>query len=167
MVPRLWHRAWRNRKIRCLTPILSIAARSILFGWATLLAIAFLVERPLLIWTAPLLGATWFPTARLVLDCGVLTATGWVVGRLNRSRPMFAVLVFAATLTFWDFSLVVPINVPWLFQLTADAFGDPLYLESLATTAATHVFLFGSLIAGGLLSRPRRAPVSIVSGTLR
>ena len=139
-----------------------ISARSILLGWATLFIVAFLVERPLLIWTAPLLGASWFATAHLALDCAALAATGWVAGRLSRPGPMLGVLVFAGTLTFWDFGSLLPINVPWLFRLAADAFQDTLYWESLATTAATHIFLFGSLIGGGLLSRPRRPLVSIM-----
>ena len=41
---------------------LLITARSILLGWATLVAFTYLVERPLLLWTAPLLGASWLPT---------------------------------------------------------------------------------------------------------
>ena len=144
-----------------------IAARSILSGWAALFLITYLVERPLLIVTAHWLGASWFPTARLGLDCTALAATGWTVGRLHRSAPVLAVLAFAATLLFRDFDPLLGLNVPWLIRLAADAVRDSIYLESLAATAASHALLLGSLIAGGLLSRPAPAPVSIVGDTLR
>jgi hypothetical protein len=148
-------------------PRLRIVIRSILSGWAALFLITYLLERPLLIVTAPLLGATWFPTARLGLDCTALAATGWTVGRLHRSAPVLGVLAFAATLTFRDFDPLLGLNVPWLIRLAADAVRDSLYLDSLAATAASHILMFGSLIAGGLLSRPAPAPVSILGGTLR
>ena len=140
-----------------------ISARAILIGWPTLIAITLLLERPLLLGTARLLGASWFPTARLALACAGLAATGWVIGRLHRSEPILAVLVFAATLTLWDFDALLAINVPWLLRLAADALRDPLYFDSLVTTAGSHVLLFGSLIAGGFLSRPSAAPPSILS----
>ena len=136
--------------------------RSIPIGWATLGLLVFLVGRPLLNWTDPLIGAQWIATATLGLDCVVLVATGWVVGRLSRPSSMVGVLVFAATLTVWDLSFLVSINVPWLFRLAAHALGgDSSYLSSLVSTAASQALLFGSLIAGGLLSRPPAAPVSI------
>jgi hypothetical protein len=145
-----------------MLPRLWVATRSILSGWAALFLITYLLERPLLIVTAPLLGASWFPTARLGLDCAALAATGWTVGRLHRSAPVFGVLVFAATLTFRDFDPLLGLNIPWLVRLAADAVRDSLYLESLAATAASHALMFGSLIAGGLLSRPAPKSVSIV-----
>ena len=136
------------------------AARSILLGWAILVPIAFLLDRLLLL---PLsrLGPNWFPTVRLTLNCLALAASGWGIGRLHRSRPVLAVLAFAATLTFRDFNPLLAINVPWLIQLAADAFRDPLYWSSLAATAAQHILLFGSLIVGAVLSRPSQPPVSI------
>jgi len=36
--------------------------------------------------------------------------------------------------------------------------GDSTYLSSLGETFAVHILLFGSLIAGGLLSRSSRRP---------
>jgi hypothetical protein len=142
---------------------LSTPARSILIGWATLLAISYLLLRPLLIWTAPRVGASWFPTVQLSLDCSALAGTGWVVGHLYRSSAVTGVLVFAATLTPWDFGPVLGLNVPSLVRLTADAFRDPRYFDSLIATAGAHALLFGSLIAGGLLRRlSRTKPLSIV-----
>lgn len=142
---------------------LSILARSILIGWAMLLAISYLLLRPLLIWTAPLLGANWFPNVQLSLQCSALAGTGWVVGHLNRSSAVVGVLVFAATLTPWDFGPVLGINVPSLVRLTADAFHDPRYFDSLIATAGAHALLFGSLIVGGLLRLASRTkPLSIV-----
>ena len=142
---------------------LFVALRSVLIGWATLLFIAFLLEHPLLAWTTPILGVKWLATAGLALDCVALAATGWVVGRLNRTSPIFGVLVFAATLIFRDFTPVLAINIPWLLRLASDARRDSGYLSSLVSTVATQALLFGSLLAGGLLSRPPEKPVSIVS----
>jgi hypothetical protein len=130
---------------------LLIPARSILLGWAALFALTYLVERPLLSWTAPLLGASWLPTAQLTLQCVALFATGWVIGWL-RGR-FITVLVFAVMLAIWNFSLVPAIDLPWLFRLTIDAFGNPRFLESLITSAATHALLFGSLFVGASLNR--------------
>jgi hypothetical protein len=122
----------------------------------------FLVERPLLNWTGPFIGAQWIATATLGLECVVLVATGWVVGRLSRPNSMIGVLVFAATLTVWDLSFLISINVPWLFRLTVHALGgDGAYLSSLVSTAASQALLFGSLVGGGLLSRAPALPVSI------
>jgi len=140
---------------------LRVAARSILLGWATLLPVSYLLERPLLNWIAPFLANAWIPTAQLALDCCIFTATGWVIGYFNRAHALFAVLVFAATLTLWDFTPILEINVPWLLRLIADSFRDSRFLASLATTAATHAFLFGCLIAGAMLARPTQKPVSI------
>lgn len=142
---------------------LSTLARSILIGWATLLATSYLLVRPLLIWTAPLVGASWFPTVQLSLQCSVLAGTGWVVSHLNRSGAVVGVLVFAATLTPWDFGPVLGINVAGLFRLTVNALRDPRYVDSLIATAGAHALLFGSLIAGALLGQASRTkPLSIV-----
>jgi hypothetical protein len=123
-------------------------------GWAALFLIIYLVKRPLLFSTAALLGASWLPTASLALDCTALASTGWIIGRLNRSGPRIAVSLFAATLTFWDFNRVLAINVPWLLQLAGDALRDSRYLESFGNDLAIHLFLFGSLIVGALISEP-------------
>jgi len=143
-------------------------ARSIFVGWATLLAISYLLLRPLLFWTAPRVGPSWFPTVQLSLECSALVGTGWVVGHLNRSCAVGGVLAFAATLTAWDFGQVLDINVPGLVRLTANAFRDPRYVDSLITTVGAHALLFGSLIAGGLLCRlSYTEPPSIVDGVSR
>jgi hypothetical protein len=146
---------------------LLIAARSILVGWATLLPLTYVVERPLLIWTARLVGAHWVATAKLSLDCLALAATGWVIGRLHRSAPLLGVLAFAATLCFRNLDPLLAIDVPWLLRLAVDAFRDTRYLDSLFTTAAQHLFLFGSLIVGALLSRPAPTPLSLFGETSR
>jgi hypothetical protein len=137
---------------------LLISARSILFGWATLLVVTNLVEHPLLFWTEPLLGASWFPTAELVLECVGLLATGWIIGRWNQFDAVRVTLVFAVMLAIRDFGLVPSINLRWLFQLLRDVFGSLRYLDSLVTAVVTHALLFGSLFAGARLSRPTRTP---------
>lgn len=141
-----------------------IAARSILLGWATLVAVTYFLERPLLRWTAPLLGAAWLPTAQLALECAALAATGWMIGRWCRLDAVGAVFVFAAMLAVWSFGLVPAMNVPWLLRLIADSFGSTRYLESLGTAAATHALLFVSLFAGARLGRPAETPMSLVGG---
>jgi hypothetical protein len=75
---------------------------------------------------------------------------------------MIGVLVFAVTLTLWDLSFLVSINVPWLFRLVVHVLGgDGSYLSGLISTAASQALLFASLAGGGLLSRPAALPVSI------
>jgi hypothetical protein len=133
---------------------LLIAARSIVLGWAALFAITYLLEGPLLSWTAPLLGASWIATAQLALVCSGLAMTGWIVGRWNRNH----VLVFAALLAIWNFGLV-PIDLPWLFRLMVNTLRDARYLESFITSAATHALLFGSLVAGANLTRARQPTI--------
>lgn len=135
---------------------LLLSARSILLGWGALFAITYLVERPLLRWTAPLLGPSWLPTAQLALACAGLAATGWIIGRWNR----FDVPIFAALLALWNFGLV-PIDLPWLFRLLIDSFENSRYLESLITALATHALLFGCLFAGASLSRARQQAFSL------
>lgn len=142
---------------------LSLAARSILWGWATLLLTSYLLERPLLVLIAGSLGASWFGTIRLTLDCLVLTGIGWVIGRLGPTNPILSVVAFAATLSFWDFEELVEIRVPWLLELAGNALRDSRYRDSLAYTAIVQTVLFGSLIVGALLSRraPAMAALSI------
>ncbi len=146
---------------------LLIITRSILLGWAALFAGTYLVARPVLVWTAPLLGASWLPTAQLVLECIALAATGWIIGRWNRLDAISAALVFAAMLALWNFGLVPAMNLAWLIRLMIDSIGAVRYLESLSTAAATHALLFGSLIGGALLGRPNAKPVSLTVGGLR
>lgn len=141
---------------------LLIALRSIPIGWATLGLLIFLLEHPLLHWTGPVIGAEWIATATLGLDCASLAATGWVVGRLARPSPMLGVLVFAATLTVWDLSFIIAINVPWLIRQAIHTLsGDGSYVSSLVSTAASQALLFGCLLGGGMLSRVPGKPVSI------
>lgn len=137
-------------------------ARSIVLGWVTLLGIAYAVEGPVLRWTAPLFGAIWIATAHLALDCLTLAAAGFVAGRSNRSYPIPSVLLFALTLCCYDFGGALAVNVPLLLRLVWNSFHDSLYFDALLTSAETHVLLFGCLIAGAMLSRPRATPVSIV-----
>jgi hypothetical protein len=138
---------------------LFLAAQSILLGWATLLLTAYVLERPLLISIAGKLGASWFPTVRLMLDCSVLAGIGWVIGQLGPGNPIFAAGAFAATLTFGDFGELVEIRIPWLLELARNALRDPRYWDSLVYNAVVQTLLFGSLIAGALLSR--RAPATV------
>jgi hypothetical protein len=146
---------------------LLVIARSILLGWAALLAATYLVARPLLIWTVPLLGASWLPTEQLTLECVALGVAGWTIGRWNRFDAIPAVLVFSAMLAVQNFGLEPAMNLPWLFRLVIDSFRNVRYLESLISEAATHALLFGSLIAGALLGRPSAKPVSLTGGGLR
>jgi ABC-type cobalamin transport system permease subunit len=75
---------------------------------------------------------------------------------------MLTALLFAVTLSFWDFDEMLTLNVPWLLRLVWNSFHDSRYLDSLAASAETHALLFGCLIAGAALSRAREKMVSIV-----
>jgi hypothetical protein len=141
-----------------------LLARSILVGWAVLLIAGYLIERPLLGWTARALGSHWFPTVHISLDCLTLAAAGWVIGRFHRDSAILGALAFAATLSLWDQEPLLALNVPWLIQLGADALRDSVYVSSFARTAVEHALLFGSLLAGAFLSRPARPPASIFGG---
>jgi hypothetical protein len=142
---------------------LFVALRSIPIGWGILLFIAFCLKHPLLVRIVPILGVEWLQTVGMALDCTALVATGWTVGRVNRTNPMLGVLVFAATLTFRDFTPWMAINIPWLPRLAVDTWRDQSYWSSLITTTVTQALLFGSLLAGGLLSRRPLKPLSIRS----
>jgi hypothetical protein len=133
---------------------LFLALRAVFVGWSTLLLIAYLLDGALR-WTAPIIGDVWLATARLTLDCFALAATGWVAGYWSRPYSFFASVVLAATLTLRDFNPLLPIDVPWLLHLAIDTWRDDRYLESLVTTAAGQALLFGCLIAGAMLGRPR------------
>ena len=138
-----------------------MALRALVVGWAVLIALTYLAERPLLRLTGPLVGAHWVATASLTLNCLKLAATGWVIGRLHRKTSLSGVLIFAASLSVLNFEVWLPLDVPGLIRLAMDALHDPRYGWSLATMAEQHVLLFGSLIAGGLLSRPPQTPLSL------
>ncbi len=138
-----------------------MALRSLAVGWAVLIALTYLVERPLFLLTATLVGAHWVATASLTLNCLKLAATGWVICRLHRKTALPDVLTFAATLSLFSFEEWLPLDVPGLIRLAMDALHDTRYCWPLATMAAQHVLLFGSLIAGGLLSRPPQTPLSL------
>jgi hypothetical protein len=140
---------------------LLIAVRSILVGWAALLALTYVIERPLLLWAAPVVGDHWVATTKLSLDCLALAATGWTVGRLSRSAPLFGGLAFAVTLAVSNLGPSLGIELRWLIQLAEDALRDSHYLGPLATTAAQSLVLFGSLIVGALLGRPSPKPLSL------
>src|SRR5215472_3310429 len=108
---------------------LLVVVRSILAGWAAMLALTYLVERPLILWTAPLVGDHWVATAKLSLDCLTLAATGWLVGRLSRTAPLFGALVFAATLAFGaNLNSSLGINFLLLIQLAGESLRDSRYL---------------------------------------
>jgi hypothetical protein len=138
-----------------------MALRSLAVGWTVLIALTYLAERPLFLLTAPLVGAHWVATASLTLNCLKLAATGWVIGRLHRKTALPGVLTFAATLSLFSFEAWLPLDVPGLIRLAMDALHDTRYGWPLATMAAQHALLFGSLIAGGLLSRPPQTPLSL------
>jgi hypothetical protein len=77
------------------------------------------------------------------------------------------VLAFAATLSLFSFKAWLPLDVPGLIRLAMDALHDTRYWGPLATMTAQHVLLIGSLVAGGLLSRPPQTPLSLFDKTPR
>jgi len=144
-----------------------IVARSIGVGWAALIALFYLAERPLLLLTAPIAGPHWVATVSLSLECLKLAACGWAVGWLHRTRPLPGVLAFAATLGVFNHEGWLPLDVPELMRLALYAVHDSRYWGSLETMASEHVLLFGSLIAGGLLSRLPQTPLSLFGAAPR
>jgi hypothetical protein len=133
------------------------AVRSAALAWLALFAVMFLIERPLLRWTGPILGASWLPTAQLALECFGLAAVGWLIGRWGS----LGVLTFAATLALPNFGRVAAIDFPWLFHLLLDCFQNARYLGSFFTSLATHILLFSSLFVGSRLSRPPEQAYSL------
>ena len=65
------------------------------------------------------------------------------------------------TLAFHNFDPWLGVDVPWLVRLGANALHEPLYRDPFSTIAVHYLLLFGSLIVGALLSRPRPVPLSI------
>src|SRR6185295_2559024 len=112
-----------------------LCVRAIPIGWVTLLVITYLLERPLLFWTVPILEGSWLDTAQLALDCSALAVSGWVIGYLSRDDWFIALLSFALTLTLWDFTPLLAINVPWLLHAVINAFSDSRYLGGFVTNA--------------------------------
>ncbi len=92
-----------------------------------------------------------------------MAAAGGGAGRLSRPRPMRAALLFALTLCGWDFGGMLALNVPWLLRLAMDSTENTRYLDSLIASAEMHLILFGCLMGGAALSRPRDTPPRIVS----
>jgi hypothetical protein len=137
--------------------------RGILLGWATLLAIAFGIEGPLLRWSEPFFGPRWMATVHLMFDSLTLAASGWVAGRMNRSRAVGTGLVFAATLCFFNFGDGVALRVPWMLHLVWNSLHDSRFLDSLIASAETNLALLGCLIVGARLAREREKPVSIAA----
>jgi hypothetical protein len=135
---------------------------AIWLGCLALIVVAFAVEVPVLRWMAPFLGPSWIPTAHLGFECAAMAAAGFVAGRFNRSHPMWTAGLLAATFCVTDFRGAIAVNVPWLIRLAWNSFHDSRYLDSLVTSLGTHVLLFGCLIAGAMLSRPREKAISIV-----
>jgi hypothetical protein len=144
-----------------------IAARSILTGWAMIFALTYVIEQPLLVWTARLIGGNWLATAKVSLDCLALAATGWVIGRLHRRAPLLGALAFALALLLYNFDPLLDVSLPWLIRLAAGALRDSQYVAPFATTACEHLLLFASLFVGAQLSRPAPAPLSLVGRELR
>lgn len=130
-------------------------------AWTAMLAL-LLFGTLAIRWTVPWLGASWVATAQLTLNCFELAGAGFIAGRLGRPEPWFAVLAFAASLAIPDFSVLgMPLNGLWLLRLTRDVLLDSRFFDSWLTTLGTHLLLLGCVIAGGYLSRPPAAPVSI------
>lgn len=144
--------------------LLSVYARLLvaaLAGWTVLAATEFVLLFGALRVFRIVMGPELLPSLKVVLDMAALAACGWTAGRVGRPRTMVAVAVTAAGLMLFDLTPYVPLNVPWLLRLMADAAGDSRYLSSLLTTLTLQGLMFGSLLAGAYLSRPRAAPIGL------
>ena len=132
-----------------------------LAGWAVLVAMELALFFGALHLIAMVIAPDLLPSLKVVLDMGTLMACGWIAGRLGRPRAMAAAGLTAAGLTVFDLTPYVLLNVPWLLRLMANAVSDSRYVSSLLTTLTMHALLFGSLLAGAHLSRPREAPIRL------
>ena len=110
---------------------------------------------------ALILGPELLPSLKVVLDMVALAACGWTAGRVARPRNAAAAVLTAAGLACFDLTPYLLLNVPWLLRLTINAVSDSRYLSSLLSTLTIHALMFGSLIAGAYLSRPREAPIGL------
>jgi hypothetical protein len=130
--------------------------RSCVIGWVALLAVVFLIERPLIHLTALILDPSWLPTAQLALECLGLAAVGWLIGRWG---DRWGVLIFAGTLALPNLGHVTAIDFPWLVRLLVDCFQNTRYLGAFVRSLATQSFLFAALFIGSRLSRTRQPVV--------
>ena len=130
-------------------------------GWAVLVATELVLLFGALRLFAMVMGPELLPSLKVVLDMGTLTGCGWIAGRVGRPHTMAAVSFTAAGLAGCDWTPYVPLNVPWLFRLIANAAGDSRYLSSLLTMVTIHALMFGSLLGGAYLSRPREAVIRL------
>jgi len=130
-------------------------------GWAVLVATELIVLFGALRVFAVALDPGLLPSLKVVLDMGALAACGWIAGRLGRPRVMTAAALTVAGLALADLTPYLPLNVPWVLRLTINAAVDTRYVSSLITTVTVHALMFGSLLAGAHLSRPRDTPVSL------
>jgi hypothetical protein len=135
-----------------------------LAGWAALAASELVLLFGVLRVFALVLGPELLPSLKVVLDMGALAACGWVAGRVGRPRVAAAAVLAAAGLACFDLTPYLLLNVPWLLRLTLNAVRDSRYLSSLLTTLMMHALMFGSLVAGAYLSRPREAPIGLGVG---
>ncbi len=135
-----------------------ICVRAIAIGWAALLLITYLIERPLLRWTEPMLQGGWIPTAELALDCCAFAATGWVIGYFSRDAVPIALLAFAATLAWRDFTPLLPVNVPWLVRSVLNTFADSRYFAGFISRVAEKVLACAPPSQSGFRSTSSRTP---------
>lgn len=130
-------------------------------GWAVLVATEFILLFGVLRVIAMVMAPELLPSLKVVFDIGALIACGWIAGRVGRPHALAAAAVTTAGLALFDLTPFMLLNVPWLLRLTTHAVRDARYLSSFLTTLTMHVLLFGSLLAGAYLSRPRRAPIRL------
>ena len=134
---------------------------SLIAAWGVLAASAGLAW--LLLWVgARSVGAEWIATAHVFLSCGSLCAAGFVAGRGMR-HPFRAAALTAVPLCFFDLEDALSLNIPWLARLVVNSLRDARYLDSLVSTAQTHLLLLGCLFFGAWLSLPSDKPPRIVS----
>lgn len=135
-----------------------------LAGWSTLAVTEGILLFGALRVFALFMGPELLPSLKVVFDMGALAACGWVAGRIGRPRIVAAAALTAAGLACFDLTPYLVLNVPWLVRLAINAIRDSRYLTSLLSTVTIHALMFGSLVAGAYLSRPREAPLELGVG---
>jgi hypothetical protein len=110
---------------------------------------------------ARIAGPELLPSLKVVFDMIAMASGGWVAGRLGAPRVFPAAASMAVGLTALDLTPFLPLNVPWVLQLTRNAVTDSRFLSSLGTTLIMHALLFGALFLGAHLSRPPEPPTTL------
>jgi hypothetical protein len=90
----------------------------------------------------------------------VYAAAGWVVGRLDRPRSPLGLIIFCASLLFFNLGAL---NVPFTAKLLIEVFSNTRYLTGLFISLVTNVVFLAAVWIGGTLGRGPIPPTTLES----